>query len=299
MTVFTLTFAPSTDQIIAGIPTTLEIVANQASTIYYTLDGSLPTLLSSVYVGPIELPTDTGVVVASALAYYVDDMMALVPSAILTDTYRTDQTDLDRTRYVFFEGVVYSYPGGLNIPIYYDYAGLPSFTEDITEEELLFLAPENDIIGNIIPPDNQIGLIPPNETATLIDNDFPLFATPNGADTFNPEAKLIVVDGRATAPEQVVRLINGPNMSLRSAKTSFGGIDYFNTYGTNYVSGGATRYYFNRDKKIIVFYYVDTNTNRWVKSIQDLPDAPIEVATPIRSPLVFKWINFGRQQMPI
>ena len=86
-------------------------------------------------------------------------------------------------------------------------------------------------------------------------------------------------------------------MSLRDLKTSYGGIEFYSITGTNYISGDALRYQYDRQRNIIVFYYFDSNTSRWVKSIQDLDKATQTSPTPIiQNPLVFKWFNFGRHQ---
>lgn len=297
MAVVSLTFTPSTSQTIAGIPDSVEISVNAAATIYYTLDGSLPTVFSNVYTEAIELPTDQNSVTLSAIAYYLDDDNNLVPSAVLSNTYAPDQEDLDRTRYIFFEGVVYSYPGGLNIPFYYDQNGEAAFSIDVPEDDLLLLRPERDHLG--LPNDlaTDVEPVDPDNTATLIDNEISAYQSPND-DTFHPEAYFIVIDGREDASPQVVNLINGPYMSLRDLKTSYGGIEFYNNHGTLYISGDSTRYHYDRQKGIIVFYYFDSNTNRWVKSLQDLSASPAQVKpTPvIQNPLVFRWFNMGRHQ---
>jgi hypothetical protein len=295
MPVVTVTFTPSEDETVSGIPDTVAIAVNVSATIYYTLDGTLPTLFSSVYVDPVELPTDENSVTLSAIAYYLDEMAMLVPTAVLSETYSTDHTDIDRTRYLHFEGVVYSYPGGLDIPYYYDENGDVTFSLDIEESNLLFIDSDRDVAGNFVGTTNEVDPVDPDETATLIDNVIAPFSSPNNS-TFNPEAYLIQIDGRAGAPEQVVKLINGPYMSLRNLRTSYGGIEHYNIRGSRYVSGDATRYSINREKGIIVFNYFDTNTNRWVKSIQDLEPAPAQASAAFSPPLVFHWFNMGRHQ---
>jgi len=296
MPIVTLTFTPSADETISGIPNTVEIETNTAATIYYTIDGSLPTLLSEVYTEPVVLPTNENSIVLSAIAYFLDGYGNMVPSSVLSKPYMTDQSDLDRTRHLFFEGVVYSYPGGADIPFYYDENGDVSVTIDIPADQLEFIASDRDIDGDYIGTENEVEPVPPNETATLVDNDTPLFSTPN-ADTFSPEALYIEIDGRGGAPDQVVKLINGPYMSFRDMRASYGGIEFYNIQGANYISGDAVKHHYDRDKGTLVCYYHDSNTNRWVKSIQDLPDATDTTPSSVVSnPLVFKWFLYGRHQ---
>lgn len=296
MAIITLSFSASEDQVVSGIPKTVEISTNIAATIYYTLDGSLPTLFSSVYVDSVSLPTNQNSITLSAIAYFTDENDNLVPSSVLSQVYSTDQSDLDRTRWINFEGVVYSYPGGLDIPFYYDVDGEVSVSIDVPVADLLLVASDRDHQGTFVGTDTAVGTTDPDQTATLVDNDRPEYASPNET-TFNPEAAFIQIDGRSTADDQVVELINGPYMSLRDLKTSYGGIEFYNTAGTNYISGDAVRHHYDRQRNIIVFYYLDSNTNRWVKSIQDLDDATQIGSTPnIQNPLIFQWMEFGRHQ---
>lgn len=297
--VVTLTFTPSETEIIAGIPESVEISSNSPATIYYTLDGTLPTLLSSIYTSAITLPTDENAVTLSAVAYYVDQGVQ-VPSAVLSNTYYTDQSDLNRTRWIFFEGVVYSYPGGQDIPFYYDVNGDVSYEIDVDPAELDFIEPSRTRLGEEVGTDNEVTPVDPDETASLIDNEIPEFSTPNGDAPFKPSAKFILIDSRDGAEEQSVRLINGPYMSLRDSKRYFNGIDFYRLQGHNHISGSLTKIHYNRQKGVMVAYYFDSAESRWVKSISDLetPDTPPNQGQiRITNPLVFKWFNFGRQQM--
>ncbi len=292
----TLTITPSEHEVISGIPQSVEITTNLPSTIYYTLDGTMPSLLSDVYVGPITLPTLSGSVVVSAVAYYLDED-TIVPSSILTETYTTDVTALNRTRYVFFEGIVYSYPGGADIPFYYDHAGDPVFYIDIPASEIEFLQSETDAAGNYLGTDNQISIINPDYTGSLQDNTAPAYSSANNPGEFRPDAAFIEVDGRASAPVPVqVNILNGPLISLRNSRTSWSGIDYRTHGSENYFSGSATKYHYNREKNVIVFSYFDSNSSRWIKSIQDLPPVPENLPRPqYGPPHVYKWFMYGRQ----
>jgi hypothetical protein len=87
-------------------------------------------------------------------------------------------------------------------------------------------------------------------------------------------------------------------MSLRDPEQNFGGLDFVSTDGSNYISGSLTKIHYDRKKEIAVFYYFDSNTTRWVKSIQNLPRMePRSFKNAIiTNPVVFKWNNFGRHQ---
>lgn len=292
-----LSISKSDKEIISGIPQSIEISTNLPSTIYYTLDGYMPSPLSSVYVEPVYLPTTVGSITVSAIAYYFDGY-AIVPSAILTQTYGTDNTALNRTRYVFFEGVVYSYPGGANIPLYYDHAGEPVFYIDTPLSELEIIQPSTLPDGTVVGTDDQVQRISPEYTGSIIDDSPPLHSSANNQDEVRTDAMYLLVDGRASAANRPsVDIINGHLMTLRNSRTSWNGIDYVNLGNSNYFSGSATRYHYDRNKNVIVFSYFDSNSCRWVRSIQDLPPAPDGLPRPhYTNPHVFKWFTYGRHQ---
>lgn len=160
------------------------------------------------------------------------------------------------------------------------------------------IAPSTDVNGTEIGTDNQTEILPPEFTGSIIDDNAPMFSSANNQQEFRPDAKYILIDGRASAdPQPSVDIINGHLMSLRDPRTNWGGADYNNLGKTNYISGSALRYHFDRDKNIIVFSYFDSSSSRWIKSIQDLPPAQANLPKPhFSNPHVFKWFIYGRAQ---
>ena len=293
-----ITFTSNPTEWISGIPIRVAITTSIASTIYYTLDGTLPTPFSSVYTGTVLMPTDGTEVTLSAIAYYLDELGNLVPSAVLSESYYTDQTQLDRHRLMFFEGVVYIFPGGEGIPFYYDGDGDLATSIDIPAADLDFVESTRDVNGLAIDTATQISILPPDQTAQLFDNTPPAFSSPNDRASFNPEARLIFIDGRTGAAEQQIRLVNGPHMSLRNSQGNYGGIDFYNTSGSNYISGTSVRPIINREKGIMIFQYFDSNTSKWIKSVQSIEAAPVQEPMPVTGGpgVVLPWIQLGRRQ---
>lgn len=302
MPVVILTFTKLGTEIISGIPEFVEITANVPAMIFYTLDGSLPTVFSSSYTDPIEMPKDRGSITLSAVAYFLDGYGDLVPSSVLTKTYYTDNAyQGTHHRRFWFEGITYIFPGGKNIPFWYDEAGNVKVVLDLPLEEYQNneLISDRDEQGLYVPnPETEVIHTPSNETATPIDNDLTNYDVPTNP-MFDPDARVIVVDGRDRRNIDDTLMLNGPYMSLRDPRRNFYGVDFLSTDGTNYISGSLTKAHYNRSKEVIVFYYFDSTAGRWIKSIQRLEPVAAASLPPnsvVSNPVVFKWNNFGRQQ---
>lgn len=75
MAVISISITESSEQIVSGIPKFVNISTNIPSTIFYTIDGSTPTLFSNIYTEaiflPIDKPTATLKVFASNRCRYI------------------------------------------------------------------------------------------------------------------------------------------------------------------------------------------------------------------------------------
>lgn len=302
MTFITLTFTKSTSQILADIPEFVSISSSSPASIYYTVDGTLPTQFSTPYEEPsVQMPTSSASVTLSAVAYFLDGYDNLTPSSVFSETYSTTEITADRVRNLSFEGISYMYPGGLNIPFWYDSDGNPSVYIDIPLEEFEkeLIPSERNVDGSTRSGvDGGVAPFIPVATNHREDDDFTKISSPEGNAYFDPEALLIVIDGRNPRNADDVLLINSSNMSLRNPEKNFSGVDFRSTGGSNYISGGLTKAHYNREKGIIVFYYFDSNSGRWIKSIQNLPAATSQRHgnAVVTNPVVFEWNLFGRHQ---
>ena len=92
MAVISIQITRSKDEIIAGIPKYVSIAANISSIIFYTLDGSTPTILSQQYVEPIKLPSSSNVILKTFATNGVDS------STILEEIYQTSIVDSRKPR---------------------------------------------------------------------------------------------------------------------------------------------------------------------------------------------------------
>jgi hypothetical protein len=93
MVVISLTVTASDEQIVSGIPRTISISTNIPSSIFYTLDGSTPTLFSTMYTAPIFLPTNELSLTLNILATNGIDF-----SPIVTETFVTNMVEKTNAR---------------------------------------------------------------------------------------------------------------------------------------------------------------------------------------------------------
>lgn len=284
--------------VLDGIPEYVEIETSIPASVFYTLDGTLPTPFSSQYADPIRMPTDSGRVALSVVAYFLDGYGDLVPSSVVTEIYeKTPITSVSKARRLSYQGIVYIYPGGLDIPFWYDHTGAASVFVDIEPEALLRLMTpsERNEDGTYR---EDVGGGTQQTSITQIYNRKQT-DSPSNLGLFDPNAPSIVIDGRNDRDLNTILLSNGPYMSLRDSERQFGGRDLVATgiNSANYISGQMVKPHYNREKNIIVFYYFDSNASRWIKSIQHLPDPmPSGNISPISNPFVSEWMPYGVNQ---
>ena len=299
MSVVVLTFTSSDEEITSGIPQTVAITSNVPSIIYYTVDATTPTEDSPIYITPVELPDNQTSVVLSAFGVDGDGY----EGSILTQTFAADTTKIDRTRHIGLEGIVVDrYDDPTDIPLGYDADGDEFTYTDIERIDLDTIYSAQGRLG--IADGNQIEVEnpDPDDTAFPFDDDF-MAESQTSDDFFNPYAKTIIIDNRRD--DNIIDVVGRPFGSIRSMENEqwvgsgvLGGTD------STVVSGGFVRAFYNSSNKVMVSYYMDRNTNRWIKSIQELE--PSEIPSTIGNfnqtgnPLVFRWIDRGRQSgLPI
>jgi hypothetical protein len=294
----TLTFNPSINEMVSGVPEYIEIDTNEPATIYYTVDGSTPTINSTIYVGSIYTPTGTESFTLQAFGVDGSD----VAGEVLTQVYAADTTRTTKSRLVGGEGVIVD---SAVEPVLttdgFDAGGSAVRFETLDPQEVADLTIRSAKGRNGLEPGTQVVVnIPdPSTTSNPYDDNFQETSTPQYAATFNPYAKTITMDNRISNETQ---LTLRTFQSLENVYTENGGkrIREQTTEGC-YISGGKVRSFYDQRNNVMCSYYFDHNNERWIKNIQQLP-ANIQSTIGHHNSgglsTVFAWVPRGRQQSP-
>jgi hypothetical protein len=293
MVVISITITASSDQVVSGIPKTVSITTNVPATIFYTLDGSQPTLFSTIYTGPIFLPYTQFLVTLNVMA---TDGVNYSP--IVTEQYQTDIVDTNArlphaaTDMQALPSTQPTYPFGtppfqpqqtyLNPAL----AGITVFDPSLPATPTGFGADgyftgytnqlwniENyqipysttDAEGQTGP---SIGTIPAK--ITIPANPDPAYdgeQTEQFTATFNPRALVIFQDFSKEDPNDPPQ-INRAHFTMENPERARDGVYYFNNGpdGAPPPSGAFVRSHYNPRTNEITHYYRDSWSNQWIIS---------------------------------
>ncbi len=327
MVVISVTITQSAEQVVAGIPKTVSISTNVPASIFYTLDGSTPTLFSTIYTGPVFMPIDKLSVTLNVLATNGVDS-----SPIVTETFVTNMTEGTNARlphastsaeaelnipdlYPFgtnpiqpnatFEstaksGITVDNPDLPQIPNGFDGAGNPTaFTNapyDSTNYSIKYST--TDAQGQT---GHGIGTLP--ATVKVEPVSAPPDTTVQESTMFDPRAFVIFQDASKENPNDPPH-INRMHFSLENPEKTRDGNNFF-TSGLDAppVSGSFLRSHFNPRTNTITYYYLDTWTNKWIISTTPYNPsnfgasnlAAMATSNKPGAGFVFEWIPFARR----
>lgn len=327
MVVISVTITQSAEQVVADIPKTVSISTNVPTSIFYTLDGSVPTLFSTMYTGPIFMPNDKVSVTLNVLATNGVDS-----SPIVTETFITNMTEGTNARLPHAgtsasaeENIPDLYPLGTNpiqpnanfestatvgitvdnpalphMPTGFDGAGNPTgFTNNAFDSTNYSIKYSTiDWQGST---GHGIGTLP--ASFKVEPTQAPPDTTQQESNMFDPRAFVIFQDASKENPNDPPH-INRMHFSLENPEKTRDGNNFF-TAGLDAppVSGTFLRSHFNPRTNTITYYYLDTWTNKWI--ISTAPFNPsnfgaanlANMATSNKpgSGFVFEWIPFTRR----
>lgn len=294
MTVITLTFVGSEEEIVSGIPRFMTIESNVPATIHFTLDGSTPTTDSPIFVDTFEMPDNKNSVTLSAFGIDSENNT----SPILTQVFAPDTTRITVSRRVGLEGfVIDRATDDTDNVVGFGADGEPvAFTDFSTSFlNLRLIRSEKGLHGIADGTQVEVSMPDPDSTITTSDDGFTPFSTPEVGELFNPEARFILIDNRK---DNDIDIALKPYGSLHNVYEEFGGKRLLHPADdATYVSGGHVRRFFNSKNKTMVTYYFDHNESRWVKNIQKLPEGipAVNYGSTAHLPIIFPWIHPGKQ----
>jgi hypothetical protein len=333
MAVISLTITALSAEIVSGIPKTVSISANIPSTIFYTLDGSTPTLFSTIYTGPISIPTDYPTVILNVFATNGTDS-----SPVITETYQPDFVDGD-ARYphsgtsapaqpcgtlgnfdpepfgappIFANGQ-YLGPGAAGLTV--DDPSLPQIPQgfdangnptNFTNGQDPYGIPTKSF-GYLYSTANEegegIGTFPPH---TVIRRPPPPEQSNMASPFFDPRAFVVIQDTTKPINPLLPLQINRMMFSLEDVEHVRSGNQLFNTgLDAPPVTGSLTRPQYNPVDNSMTYSYYDSTMNKWLFSKQPFNPKPTFI-NDYSSGMVFEggagsaksrvipWIVFGR-----
>jgi hypothetical protein len=326
MTVISISITQSEEQILAGIPRTVSVSTNIPSNIFYTLDGSEPTLFSNIYTGPIFLPIGK---LSIVLNLFATDGVSTSP--IITETFLSSREDSPRvpraaTTQSAQANISSQYPfgtaplepnstflstadAGLTVynpekdssPTGFDGQGNPTgfSNEPYNLENYNILYSTTDAQGQT---GSGVGNLP--ATVSVDPREDIPDTTEQFSTLFNPKAFVIFQDFDLENPEDPMQ-INRQFFSLEDHERVRGGNNFFTSgLDTPSVNGSFLRPHYNPRDNTINYYYLDTWANKWIISKQkftpqlsggeSLAAAPLSSRQP-GSRYVFEWIPFARR----
>jgi hypothetical protein len=281
-----LTVTQSTSQIISGIPEYIEVETNIPSIIFYTYDGTDPTIDSDFMSGSrLVLPTATNSVLLKLLAVAGSES-----SDIFEHEWGTTLEYFTK-RFEDTQGINILPPGvdpveSLSI----DAEGNPVKSSSIPFVDLEVKASDRDKYKKYEGGKTSLNFI--NFRLELILEEIPYqekTSSPNNNLSFDPKAGLIIIDG--STPEkmaaQSVKIINRPHNTMAPRSDSFN--EHLRPQSVQ--SSNLVRYFLNPKTGKMVFYYFDSRECRWIESIQQIVPKVLNIGQQVGNPKVFAWIQ--------
>lgn len=328
MSVISISLTESSEQIVSGIPRFVSLSANIPCNIFYTVDGSLPTIYSTIYTDKIYLPTEPLQVTLKVFAtngfdsspvldffYETREMhiSARLPRSS-TDAQPNDSSSGKNT-YPFgsaglnlnqkFTG---TQNAGLNVydpnlpsfPNGFDASGAPAnFTNKqqigIPTQDFPNLLQEDTVGGKNF---GSVGFLP--KTKVSATPKIPEYDDISNK-LFDPKAMVIFQDFTKPADPDTPIEINRIHFSLENTNKTRDGNKYFNSgLDAPPATGSFLRQHYNPTDQTMTYYYFDSIQNRWIISKTIYRPSPDEGKLYNRlvwsnkpgGQFVFKWIPF-------
>jgi hypothetical protein len=288
MVAISVSITESSKQIVSGIPQNVTLAANIPSSIFYTLDGTTPTVFSNIYISPLSMPTDKVIVTLKVLATNGIDFSPIISQTYLTNILNDARLSHSATDVQAQENIPSLYPFGtppiqpMGTYLNPGDAGTTVDNQELSRTNTAFDGQGNpaaytnkpynienypivysttDNLGQTLP---HVGNLP--GTVKVIPESEPPNTTQQYSNVFDPRAFVIFQDVSLEDPTTPPN-INRQFFTLENPERSRDGNSYFNTaLDAPPVSGSFLRSHYNPRDNTITYYYLDTWTNKWIIS---------------------------------
>jgi len=283
---FVIEIKESSTQLVFGVPQFLSVTPNEPSDIFYTLDGSEPTTDSLVGSDAIYLPTDLTKFTFKCIAFN-----GSIYSNIFSKEYSVSTPLVKNTR-KGNEGGVIIYEIGEEVTESFGYDYLGNDAQSITKvrDSVDFVSSTVANDGSKIPDGSSKDFV--NFAKKSLSNTSPSVSSVNNNVNFNPEAKVIMIDGttQANLDSQSVMIINRAYDTFSKQSQFY--LENENKY-RSIISGNLVKYVYNNQTGEITFYYYESVESRWIISKQKTDPKSFNYGGfhSERSRYVFRWIN--------
>lgn len=286
MVVISLSIIESTEQIIDGIPRSITISTNVPASIFYTLDGSDPSIMSEQYIEPIITNSNLDQLILKVFATNGINSTPIITEQYITNNFHQRKP---HAKVLGLESHSGNFPFGNNYASQaadYGYnAGITKSSAHNTSHSNSFDADGNPIdfsdkpynqehytinYDNSLPKTSDlasVGTLPAN---IVIKPDEPVKDySEMYSNLFDPKAMVIFQDFDNQKLEDTVSL-NRDFFSLDNKDTSMYGANYFSTAddGNKTNFGSFIRSEYNPKTNKITYYYRDSYTQKWIISSQ-------------------------------
>jgi hypothetical protein len=248
--VFALTIIGSGGESAPGMPNFITITASSPATIYYTIDGSEPTLDNSyVYTQPVDISSTTsGIVTVYSFAITAGGDV----SEMFAKSFVEESTDVEPIASLssLFGDLVKSY-NLENIPNAIDADGNDVAFQDDENEDYDIIIPDSQLVTVVTTPSSDTGAVD--------DDDWVTSSSPSDI-FFNPKARVIYVD---TDSDENAVDTTIYHMGSRADLVKYrGGQVLREPYPI--ISGSLVRRMYSFDTGNYAAYYYDNISNNWV-----------------------------------
>lgn len=327
MVAISILITESSEQIVSGIPRSVSISTNISSTIFYTLDGTDPTLFSSIYTSALMLPTDQLVLILKVFATNGSDT-----SPIISETYETNILNNARLPHSATDAAADStlkdlYPFGTNpIQPQSSFLNPGEAGININDPDLPTISSGFDGAGNptgktnlpysfdnyniVYPRSNAqgetpigVGNLPSKITVNHISD--PPEESKSYDKLFDPRALVIFQDASKEDPSLPPH-INRASFSLENSEKARTGNNFFTSgLDSQPNTGTFLRSHYNPRDNTITYYYLDNISNKWIISKTPYqpksPDAGnlygMVLSKNKGAGMVFGWYPFNRRYL--